>query len=548
MHSSKIVTFLNYCTDVSLMIAIIQIYLFSMCGFSNAITFMAIDEDDINHVENFVKEDMLQYFIPRPQDFPKFNDENSDIGNPEADLQGEMKQYFFGIYSSNPSSFVFLRGERKLLKALVSHVESIQAKSECLKHFQLKDENGVGKIKINWKGTFQSNFGMHFGEKKAGAKHKKTTMKKTTYELKNDLFEKYEKLIRVCYNNVATELSSDLVEIAVLSDTNIDAKVQCIFCYEKKQFKKISVHCKMSENSHYWVFSNLKRHIDQNHKGHSNNGCATNVPYGHEKSFNMTDNGTFAEDDESTSQHDEKEHPQSEDIIFTQLTIQNLKMKNAVSMHKEKITNFSFNLSDNVAGTIDVTKIKKDGNCMFGALAHQIFCVKINSTEHQTVTQELRKKSTAYIKENYALFAHDIKGRLLDQNPKSKDYDKDCMIFVNQVLPRLGCWGGIESLKAISIVYRINVLIFCEDGDCYYAPKFNADYERSVFIAFRDVNKRGKNLTGVNKNHYDSVGGIADEVISECSKHCADVLMKIDSKTNSNSIVSINDSILSQAH
>lgn len=139
-----------------------------MCGFSNAITFMAMDEDDINHVENFVKKEMLQYFIPRPQDFPKFNSDNSDVGNPEADLQEDMKPYFFGIYSSNPSSFVFLRGERKFLKALVNHVESIQATSECLKHFQLKDENGVDKIKINWKGTFQSNFGMHFGEKKAG--------------------------------------------------------------------------------------------------------------------------------------------------------------------------------------------------------------------------------------------------------------------------------------------------------------------------------------------------------------------------------------------
>lgn len=184
-------------------------------------------------------------------------------------------------------------------------------------------------------------------------------MKKTACELKSDLLEKYDKLIRECYNEVATELSSDLVEIAILSDTNIDAKVQCIFCHEMEQLKKISVHCKMSENSHYWVFSNLKRHIDNSHdKGQCTNGSATNGPNGHEESFNMSDNEIFGEDDESTSQHDEKELPQNEDTIFTQLTIQNLKMKNAVSIHKEKITNFSFNLSDSVAGTISVTKIK----------------------------------------------------------------------------------------------------------------------------------------------------------------------------------------------
>lgn len=264
----------------------------------------------------------------------------------------------------------------------------------------------------------------------------------------------------------------------------------------------------------------------------------------------MTDDEITAEDDEreSTLQHNEEESSQNEDTIFTQLTIQNLKMNNAVSAHKEKITNVSFNLSDNVAGTIGAVKIKKDGNCMFGALSHQIFCVKINSTEHQTATQDLRQKSAAYVKENYALFAHDITGRLLDQNPKNKDNDKDCMIFVNQVLPQPGCWGGTESLKAISIVYRINILVFCEDGDYYYATKFNADYERSVFIAFRDVNKRGRNPAGVKRNHYDSVVAIDEGIISECSKRCAEVLLKIDSETHSDTIVSINDSFVSQAY
>lgn len=267
MHSSKIVTFLNFIV-LSLLIAKIQFILFSMCGFSNAITFMAIDEDDINHAENFVKKDVLQYFTPRPQDDSKSNSESSDH---EAELHEEMKQNFFGMYSSNPSSFVFLRGERKLLKALVNHVESIHVSSEGLKHFQLKDEDGVDKIKINWKGTFQSNVGMHFGEKKhIGAKNKKTAKKKTACELKNDLFEKYQKFIRDCNKSVVSELSSDLVEIAILSETNIDAKVQCVFCLEMKRTRKISIHCKTSGNFNYWIFSNLRRHADKSHaKGFS---------------------------------------------------------------------------------------------------------------------------------------------------------------------------------------------------------------------------------------------------------------------------------------
>lgn len=143
----------------------------------------------------------------------------------------------------------------------------------------------------------------------------------------------------------------------------------------------------------------------------------------------------------------------------------------------------------------------------------------------------------------FASFAHNIKGRVLDRKHEVEDIDKECIFFVNHCLPQPGCWGGFESLKAISSVFKINIMIFCENGHYYFADRFNEDYNKSVFIAFRDAS--GKTQTDTNRNHYDSVSNIDINVLSECSKYCAHTLVKTECKINSDSIISLNDSFSS---
>lgn len=94
-----------------------------MCGFSNAMTFKAIDDEDIDAVENFVKNDLLEYFKPRQQLVLKTNGGEDNLSELKADLSEEDKHNFFGVSTSNPSNFVFLRGERKMLRALAEHVK-----------------------------------------------------------------------------------------------------------------------------------------------------------------------------------------------------------------------------------------------------------------------------------------------------------------------------------------------------------------------------------------------------------------------------------------
>lgn len=528
-----------------------------MCGFSNAMTFKAIDDDDINYVENFVRSDLLQYFAPRQQSTPKTNGVNDD-DCVEADLSEDVKQYFFGIYSSNPTKFVFLRGERKMLNALSDHVRSVEATSLGLEYFQL-NADGIDKMKISWKGTFQSKIGMHFGEKKQLVKHKKLITISSAEDSKKDLFDKFQKFVRQNYKNVLSDLSPDMVEIKMLPDNGIDARVQCVICLELGQTKKYSIFCQASSTSKCWVFSNLKRHMDK-HKNDNHQTIRDAEISDHNSSSTFGENDESSEEEDNTSSHcDEENGIGHQDLIYTQLSVQRLKMKNAVSMHKETIENITFDLSEHVDGSIGVIKIKTDGNCLFSALAHQLYCVKVNSKEHQNATKEIRQKSSAFIKQNYSSFANAIKGRIFDRLSKNDEnivkiktgeikIDQECSIFVNHCLPKQGFWGGFESLKAISQIYKTNILVFSENSGYYFAERFNAGFDRSVFIAFRHVNvlEEIQAAADVEKNHYDSVVDVCPELISECSKGCAELLAKAENKINSDSIVSINDSVLSQ--
>lgn len=474
---------------------------------------------------------------------------NDDVDNTcsVGELSEEEKPFFFGIYASNPSNFVFLRGERKMIKALVDHVNSIETAHTKLEHFQL-NVNGRDKIKISWEGTFQLNIGMYFGKKTLCATKKKVTTKNSTEDLKKDLFDKFQKFHRQYYDSVSSEISENLIEITIVSDNIIKAKVSCIFCYKLKKSKKVTIHCKMSKSSLCWVFSNLKRHMDK----HVEDNDLKNVERDAQEVSAPTRPTDFEEAEAEAGQSVNEEESESEnatqddddreslymDSIFTQLSVQNLKMQNAIVLHTEIKQNFSFNLGDNVYGVINVTDIKKDGNCMFGALAHQLFYVKLNSVEHDNATKELRMKSADHIRENYDLFAHNIKGRVFDRNVNVVDINKESIFFVNFCLPQPGCWGGFESLKAISYVYKINIFIFNENGDYYFANGFNPSHDRSVFIAFRNANQI-KNHAAADRNHYDSVVEINSEILSECSRKSAEKLVKTECETISQNIISL---------
>lgn len=66
--------------------------------------------------------------------------------------------------------------------------------------------------------------------------------------------------------------------------------------------------------------------------------------------------------------------------------------------------------------TVRICEVRKDGNCLFSSIAHQLFNVKLDSLEHVNLTTKLREETVSHIKQNILTFTHEIKGRIYEES------------------------------------------------------------------------------------------------------------------------------------
>lgn len=92
--------------------------------------------------------------------------------------------------------------------------------------------------------------------------------------------------------------------------------------------------------------------------------------------------------------------------------------------------------------------------------------------------------------------------------------EQECKVYLNYCLTKSGCWGGSETIKAVSRLYKVHVIIFNEYGPCYLVDGFNSDYERSIILWYRLAHAE----TESQRNHYDSVINIKQTDTFNCMK------------------------------
>lgn len=81
--------------------------------------------------------------------------------------------------------------------------------------------------------------------------------------------------------------------------------------------------------------------------------------------------------------------------------------------------------------------------------------------------------------------------------------------------------GWHRIVEGYSRLNNVNILIINEKGDCYSFPTgFDRRLNRTVILAYRLKNSHGDgmNATYQDRNHYDSVVRIDQDVIFEMSK------------------------------
>lgn len=102
-----------------------------------------------------------------------------------------------------------------------------------------------------------------------------------------------------------------------------------------------------------------------------------------------------------------------------------------------------------------------------------------------------------------------------------EDFDEECALFLRN-LSKQGFWGGSESLKAVSLIYKANILIFNEKGHFYFTNDAQITNNQCIIISFRCASGD----KDAPRNHYDSVCEIQEEDVYICARELLKRYMK----------------------
>lgn len=523
-----------------------------ICGFSNELSFKSIDDRVFAEVEGFVRNELKELL---------YDEQNAECFNAE-------KRYFFGLFASNIKNFRFMPGEKLQILELVKYVNQILNKDASIEN----QFEAPKKYKISTKDTIRSSVGLIFGRKYSKwspvLNLNENDITSCTPDSKTKLVQQIDNLL------LTFGLSITEDKISFTNDgRRITATVSCLVCEKDGQKRAYNVQYDAAKNSTkaYWNVSNYKKHLgrhssvkietgDDQSKSCNENEVLMKMENSDDQSNNLNENKVSTSmksivvelnvsdnETKTVSNHDnnvlsdnkEESSPRNfytsslfdryKNEIYNQISEQNLRLTTSIMSNNELVQDMTLELSGQKT-CVGVLKIRGDGNCMFAALAHQIFFHKINSPEHQKETANLREDAVAHIESNYEDYKKQVEARLNDNTQDGK-------FFISVILRSSGQWGGAESLLAISRIYQVNILIFNEAESCWYPFELNLNYKRTVAIAYRlkiqTIRRNRIKNQPIVRNHYDSISEVKQNILFTCTNILsANEVKRIDFKEN----------------
>lgn len=472
---------------------------------------------------------------------------------------------FYGLYHSNWKNFKFLVGERALILELKMYVHNIIEK-ETYKYFSMKSAHAKKKgRKLDFSGTFQLKDGKRFFTQ---TKSLPVFSMTRTDDLKKRLHDNLCNLLisNGAQEDILSKFNEDQAVVTKNDDQTVKGTIVCVLCSEteKNQFR---VPYKIEGGKLYWTLSNFQRHLTKSHqlkresittkssKTDDEPNCSNEfsaskryrytspiVPDTSTQNLSReidgineriaaesTENNKFDNSEQTTIVLQVDSHKSIEEEIYQQISEQTLRMIEICLNHGSEMTEMKFKIGDGTC-SLDVAKVKADGSCLFGALAHQIFGFEITSKAHENSVDQLRAEVVDYIRNNLGLFEFEMKNCIdyqkskLPKNERNKiiDFQKESNDFLTNQLSKHTFWAGTEALKAISLKYKVNILVFNEDDSLYYVNGFQSQFPKSILLAYRLNHYYGiSNSSGGPRNHYDSVVNVDTDILVTISESMA---------------------------
>lgn len=510
-------------------------------SFGNPLLFKDVTPEDIDDVQNYIKNDL-----------PKILD--AALMQCGEQYNNKQKSCFFGAFSSIPECFYITGGDKKLIaQAVLSVKKSVENEIEGIEHFS-KERFNANKDRIPFEyAMFNSVFGFVFGDTREIQKVQQECVLK---EHQMRLFVRAKTVFDKFLTDETLPVTEFTLESVVIISKNADqlhGTILCRFCEETDLKRHIKVFYRVTGKGS-WILSNLETHMNRFHT----NGGLPRKRYTKRKTISVNNqikiehaennsnelNEIIKKDDlemqptnkqmsialdiqlanEDDSDFDDSDGFNSiclgEVTLYAQMKQQTIKMCNSTTKNCDKVTQTQLESSGKGikdVRIIQVCEIKGDGNCLFSSLVHQLFGFKVSSSHHKKLVLEMRKDVTEYINQNLSEFYHEIKGRLYESKNKNvADVDAECRKFLDKQLSKDKFWGGTETIKAISRMHNVNIVIFLVDGSCYLSYPYDPQCSRTLLLFYNGSDNRSEN------NHYDSVVGVNDEKLKIAAKTIVD--------------------------
>ena len=474
-------------------------------------------------------------------------------GNCDALLEeDELLEIFGERYYKHPENFKFLPGQIAFIKTLAAHVK------------KLVEDGGLQQFNEKRKKRKNTNLARALNciPNKRGicTTEKSSSVNPSHSQLANDLFNK----VIICLKSYAVDVNNFSENFIKVDPSGTYGEITCILCQDENQKpKRVYYHSRTHSRSSYWVLSNFNKHLEKHHflvahrsnekKSIQQHGLASEL----ELEAQLDCNGTLADgqsqQEKLISEHKSNENNENEknrepindvellsngnsnniskqlldasvelvgvsspidvNSLFTQMSEQIQQMIAATLVNGDKQENMQFHFRK-AAHTLSVVSTEANGNCLFSAIAHQLWPNGISSSQHKRNTKGLRKTVVEHIlkPENFEKYERILEERVEQIGAT----EKDTKMFVRLVLARSGQWGGLETIKAVSNEYKVNVVVFNESGMCNMIQGLNdKHYTRTIMIAYRlGTDANGESIY----NHYDSVTDMNSQSILKAAE------------------------------
>lgn len=519
---------------------------YSLNGYGTLGMFKDLTDDDINNIEIYARTEL----------FGLLQTKATTSNQP---LDESLLAAFYLIYAVSPQTFQFVPGDRKFIQKLRKRVIN-KISSDGEKYFQ-PQHLPKNKRKLGLKGTSESLFGLIYGDftrsqnldvnLDLGARFSQGDLHNRLFGAARKMFGDYEDEIAM---RGSQSLSTDMVEVNVV-ENGIKGTVTCALC--RKQKTKVFCKTALGSNAFCWVLANLKKHIlnclqSENVLDIDEIECNKNNNIDLVESHNNNDNdiNNLMDDNKNESMvqldvtpvdqiDDETLQTDYEDLLATQIMVQVLKMVNTVYQCKDKEEKVYCDFGTRLRKLpIKICDVSANGDCLFSAISHQLSHVRINSREHQIHTQNLRNEVAEHLEANLPNYLFDLKNRLLESGEvvNEQTQEQQCINFIKNKLSHSGTFGGTESFMAVSAIKKVNIIVFNENGTCYFASKFDPTHQETIMVAFRDSNQ---GLENKYRNHFGSVTEIDQKLASKVSQYLIDKHMQYIRNKDRNSIIEI---------